>query len=168
MHALHHPLFIKFMAYFNGNQDYFECHEVLEDYWNEVAPKDKTHPLVGYLLLAVSLYHWRRGNLPGAKKSMRNGIGKLGNGLVGHPEFRDGIDAGELLRSAGDALARMDSGSPFSPFEIRITDPALAGKVRTAAAGLQGENSPSLIHKHMQRRRTDMSGARKKGRDSRH
>ena len=33
MHPYHHPLFVNFIVYFNSNQDYFECHEVLEEYW---------------------------------------------------------------------------------------------------------------------------------------
>ena len=42
MHPLFHPLFVDYCAYFNGNEDYFECHEVLEEYWKEVAPGDKS------------------------------------------------------------------------------------------------------------------------------
>ncbi|MER2115318.1 MAG: DUF309 domain-containing protein, partial [Solibacillus isronensis] len=41
MHPLFHPLFIDYCAYFNGNNDYFECHEVLEEYWKEIAPREK-------------------------------------------------------------------------------------------------------------------------------
>ncbi|MGM9921065.1 MAG: DUF309 domain-containing protein [Bhargavaea sp.] len=68
MIPLRHPLFIKFIVYFNENQDYFECHEVLEDYWNLIAPRNRTHPLVGYIQASVALYHWRRGNFRGAAK----------------------------------------------------------------------------------------------------
>ncbi|MET3576464.1 DUF309 domain-containing protein [Bhargavaea ullalensis] len=169
MHALRHPLFIKFMAYFNGNQDYFECHEVLEDYWNEVAPRDKTHPLVGYILVAVAFYHWRRGNFAGAEKSMENGLGKLSGALEERPEFFEGIDAGQLLASAGRSLNEIRAGQPFRSFEIRVLDPDLQAAVNTTASSLTDRrNSPSLIHKHMQRHRSAMPVRPKKGRDSRH
>ena len=35
MKPLYNPLFVKFIVYFNENQDFFECHEVLEEYWKE-------------------------------------------------------------------------------------------------------------------------------------
>ncbi|RKJ17377.1 DUF309 domain-containing protein, partial [Butyricicoccus sp. 1XD8-22] len=60
MHSLFHPLFVQYFTYFNGNKDYFECHEVLEEYWKILAPGDKKHPLVGYIQLATGMYHWRR------------------------------------------------------------------------------------------------------------
>lgn len=168
MHALHHPLFIKFMAYFNGNQDYFECHEVLEDYWNEVAPRDKSHPLVGYILTAVGLYHWRRGNFAGAGKSVKKARRNLAGALAGNSPFFDGIDADRLLRSLDEAACRIEAGRPFVPFEIAVTDPLLEKSVELAARGLEGKDSPSLIHKHMLRGRPGMSAGPKKGRDSRH
>ena len=64
MHPYHHPLFVNFIVYFNSNQDYFECHEVLEEYWKSIPDSDKDHPLTAYILLATGMYHWRRGNKP--------------------------------------------------------------------------------------------------------
>ena len=29
------PLFVKFIHHFNGDRDYYECHEVLEELWME-------------------------------------------------------------------------------------------------------------------------------------
>ena len=31
--------YIEYLMYFHGNRDYFECHEVLEEYWKEVSPR---------------------------------------------------------------------------------------------------------------------------------
>ncbi|UZN00489.1 DUF309 domain-containing protein [Lysinibacillus sp. MHQ-1] len=53
---------------------FFECHEVLEEYWKEIAPGDKMHPLVGYVQLATGLYHWRRGNDTGAIRILEKAL----------------------------------------------------------------------------------------------
>ena len=42
LHPTFHPTFVQFLTHFNDTHDYFECHEVLEDYWKEIAPNDKT------------------------------------------------------------------------------------------------------------------------------
>ena len=52
MHPHQHPLFVNFIVYFNENQDYFECHEVLEEYWKSLPDGcTKDHPLTAYILL---------------------------------------------------------------------------------------------------------------------
>lgn len=71
MHPQLHPLFIDYCAHFVRG-DFFECHEVAEDYWKAIAPGDKNHALVGYIQLAVSFYHERRGNIRGANKLRAN------------------------------------------------------------------------------------------------
>ena len=65
MKPLHNPFFVKFIVYFNENQDFFECHEVLEEYWKSIPDRTKDHPLTAYILLStgnVSLakrkYNW--------------------------------------------------------------------------------------------------------------
>ncbi|QPC46747.1 DUF309 domain-containing protein [Mangrovibacillus cuniculi] len=60
--------YIEFLAEFHGSRDYFECHEVLEEYWKEVEPGKKDSVWVSLIQLAVALYHERRHNWNGAKK----------------------------------------------------------------------------------------------------
>ena len=71
MKPLYNPLFVKFIVYFNENQDFFECHEVLEEYWKLSPDRTKEHPLVGYILLSTAMYHWRRGNTTGADRTIK-------------------------------------------------------------------------------------------------
>lgn len=61
--------FIHYTLLFECHADYFECHEVLEEAWQE---GDREHH--GYASLiqyAVIHYHLRRDNVIGAKKSLR-------------------------------------------------------------------------------------------------
>lgn len=60
--------FIQYTLLFECHADYFECHEVLEEAWQDGGRED-----LGYAALiqyAVAHYHARRGNTPGAKKSI--------------------------------------------------------------------------------------------------
>ncbi|MCC5892681.1 DUF309 domain-containing protein [Exiguobacterium sp.] len=60
--------FIQYTLLFECHADYFECHEVLEEAW-----QDGNRQQVGYAVLiqyAVAHYHARRGNEAGAKKSI--------------------------------------------------------------------------------------------------
>ena len=41
MHPQHHTLFIDYCA-FSMEIKIFECHEVLEEYWKDIAPGDKS------------------------------------------------------------------------------------------------------------------------------
>ena len=170
MDPLRHPLFIKFIAYFNENQDYFECHEVLEDYWNLIAPKDRTHPLVGYIQSAVALYHWRRGNFRGAAKLFPKGDRLLRAALEDGSPFTDGVDLPGFLRDIRAAEDALHGGMPFAPFSIRVTDSAIRDAVSElvrigAVPDLSGAR---LIHKHMLRDRGHILSEHEKRRSSRH
>lgn len=60
--------FIEYTLLFECHADYFECHEVLEEAWQEGGRSN-----LGYAVLiqyAVAHYHARRGNTVGAKKSI--------------------------------------------------------------------------------------------------
>lgn len=170
MIPLRHPLFIKFIAYFNENQDYFECHEVLEDYWNLVAPRDRTHPLVGYLQAAVALYHWRRGNFRGAAKLLAKAGVPLRKAHNENSPFSDGVDLPAFLRDLREAREAVDGERPFTPFPIRITDPVIRNAVSdlTRSGAVPDLTGARLIHKHMLRDRSHILLEREKRRSSRH
>ena len=102
MHPLFHPLFTQFVTYFNEHEDYFECHEVLEEYWKEIAPKDKTHPLTALILLATGMYHWRRDNLSGAERSLSKSIDRIQ--VNEESAFFEGIHIQQVVKNIQHAL----------------------------------------------------------------
>lgn len=140
-----HPLFIKYCAYFNGNQDYFECHEVLEELWKELSG-NKQHILVGFIQIAASLYHWRRGNFRGAMKLMKNGMKILETGV-------DYIDMNQLHEDCCESLSLMERGEAFRGFKIVIVDDELREFVQQEIETLPESDSEFLKHKHMLRKR---------------
>ncbi|MEK4494306.1 DUF309 domain-containing protein [Ureibacillus sp. FSL W8-0352] len=165
MHPLFHPLFIDFCAYFNGNQDYFECHEVLEEYWKTIAPGKKEHPLVGYIQLATGLYHWRRGNLPGAHRIMRKAYKKfLSN--QGHPFF-DYIDFQQLCNDCLKSIDAIENNQSYKAFQIKLMNRDLIEKVNGKISSLPPLSHEFLLHKHMLRDRSDILTMREEKRNGR-
>ena len=66
--------YLSFLVHFHGTRDYFECHEILEEYWKETAPKERDSHWVGLIQIAVALYHERRGNKQGATRTLTKAI----------------------------------------------------------------------------------------------
>ncbi|RHW39413.1 DUF309 domain-containing protein [Lysinibacillus yapensis] len=158
MHPLFHPLYVDYCAYFNGNQDYFECHEVLEEYWKMIAPGDKMHPLVGYVQLAVGMYHWRRNNRSGALRILKKAI----NNFCENPEspFFDFIEFDDLCTNCEQSAKAIESGEPFRAFSIPLQNKELAELVTIKIAQLPSISKDFLLHKHMRRDRSDILQAR--------
>ncbi|MER1985489.1 MAG: DUF309 domain-containing protein [Solibacillus sp.] len=158
MHPLFHPLFVEFCAYFNTHEDYFECHEVLEEYWKDIAPGARLHPLVGYVQLATGLYHYRRGNTVGAARILAKAKANLQ--LNSDSPFVDYIHLAQLLKDTEQALARIAADEPFQPFTIELTNPTLQQLVNARAASLPVQEKHYVHNKHMLRDRSDILLAR--------
>lgn len=67
--------YIDFLVHFHGSRDYFECHEILEEYWKQTEENDRKKSVwVGLILISVALYHQRTGNMRGACRTLIKGI----------------------------------------------------------------------------------------------
>ncbi|TCI29451.1 DUF309 domain-containing protein [Exiguobacterium sp. SL-10] len=86
--------FIQYTLLFECHADYFECHEVLEEAWQDGGRSN-----LGYAVLiqyAVAHYHARRGNTSGAKKSIMALRQKLSLAVTDLETV--GIDVGAFAR----------------------------------------------------------------------
>lgn len=112
------PRFVAFVAHFNGDRDYFECHELMEELWLE----EGRHPLLqGLLQAAVGLHHWNNGNVSGAIKLMNQSLRKLG----GSPGVVLGLDLADLRSRLEQSLAILtnpSSASRFVGFKLQVMD----------------------------------------------
>lgn len=162
MAANYSPLYVAYLIYFNRDRDYFECHEVLEQLWLETGRK----PLYkGLLQLAVGLFHFRSGNVRGARMMLESALHKLES----VQEEAVGIDIGHLLSGVTQYLERLALYEQF-PFDfydltIHMIDPKLQREVDEAAV-LIHPNIPQQIKprrgvKHKERE-TIMASRRKK------
>ena len=125
------PLYVAFLAYFNRERDYFECHEVMEQLWLE---EGREALYQGLLQVAVGMYHHSNDNLDGGVKLLSSALDKL----AGYPPVTLGIRLDRLREDAAAHLrvltGHLQAGRP-APFrddiDIEIVDPALAALVET-------------------------------------
>lgn len=154
MHPLHHPLFIQYIIHFNSNEDYFECHEVGEEYWKDVAPKNKMHPLAGWIQMAVGMYHWRRSNFPGALRSFIRAKDKLSNAGV----WTEGFDSNVLSHQLSVSIEAVTARREFIAYSL----PVISGELQEAVDRYMAEHPAELLdahfimHKHRLRDRTSI------------
>lgn len=153
-----HPLYIDFYNYFNGNQDYFECHEVLEEYWKEVAPGDKEHVLVGLVQLATGMYHWRRSNFSGAARILTKSIHNIKRNE--QSIFLKPINLPLLEKQLLQSISQVEQKKTFHSFKIDIIDCEFKKLVDKRILEQPKSDKHFLLHKHMLRDRTEILQAR--------
>ncbi|REB09865.1 DUF309 domain-containing protein [Sporosarcina sp. BI001-red] len=158
MHPYYHPLFVEFLVYFNDNQDYFEGHEVLEEYWKSIPGYSKSHPLTAYILLSTGMYHWRRGNLPGAFRTINKALQRFTSLPPIYDEYKEVVDFDRLIQDVVNAKKEISIEHSFRAMEIGIQSQQLNELVQTTAQNLilLTAGSDEVIHKHMQRDRSDI------------
>ncbi|MEH7455810.1 DUF309 domain-containing protein [Bacillus sp. JJ1127] len=150
--------YIQFLIHFHGDYDYFECHEVLEEHWKLKPRGDRDNYWVGFIQIAVSLYHQRRSNWNGAAKMMKSAISIL-------EKERDhinslGLNDQQLLSLLQKQLQSILAKATFTPIFLPFSDAALENKCVQLCSenGLPWKNIHSLpseyiIHKHTLRNR---------------
>lgn len=159
LHPAFHPSFVQFLKEFNVSHDYFECHELLEDYWKEVAPRQKQHALTALILLSTAMYHWRRRNLVGAIKTMKTSINRLNE--TSNSIIFDKINIEKLKLNMRISFELMQQLKEFQSFSIDIISADLLDQVNELQLP-EMENLHFLTHKHMLRDRTDILEEREK------
>lgn len=150
--------YVQFLCHFHGDRDYFECHEILEEFWKS-QPQPREAVWVGLIQIAVALYHHRRGNLAGAGKLLERAIQIISDRR--EQAARLGLDSAALIALLEQRLAQIRAHTAYTSLNLPIADPALkaACERRCAARGMRfGEPSrlddPLLLHKHTLRDRS--------------
>ncbi|AJS59411.1 DUF309 domain-containing protein [Paenibacillus sp. IHBB 10380] len=131
-------LYLAYLVYFNRDQDFFECHEVLEELW---LHRDRDPLYKGLLQVAVGLYHFRNSNLIGGIKMLHSAADQLEH----YPPLTLGIELGVLVEQVRSYAKKLEGfqNSPFPYYDLTITivDPELQLAVE-AAAGIIKPNNP--------------------------
>lgn len=128
------PLYVDYLIYFNRDQDYFECHEVLEELWLE---RDRDPLYKGLLQIAVGLYHYRNGNLRGGLLMLQSSLDLL----VPYPESMLGIQLEALKEDVSGLVRELQQSEPealeYRDLSIMIEDKALAQLVKLRSLELK-------------------------------
>jgi hypothetical protein len=153
--------YIQFLAHFHGDRDYFECHELLEDYWKKTDSRNKDSIWVGLILLAVSTYHHRGGNFSGAKRTLKKAV-KIFK-LQDDSLTKLGLDKIHLDHFLKDRLSAIQKEKAYKSFELPICDPELIKLCKKACEqkgflwGIESDiTNKALVHRHKLRDRTSI------------
>jgi uncharacterized protein len=155
--------YIDYLVYFHSQRDYFECHEVLEEHWKSVPKNERAIYWVGFIQLAVGLYHHRRNNFEGAKKMMNGAIRIL------EKEKRVittlGLDFEELIKLMKTKLNDISHNEPFQHLDLPIVDENLLQvcieRCKEFNTKWKSDSADDfIIHKHSNRDRSDVIAAR--------
>ncbi|WP_456278463.1 DUF309 domain-containing protein [Bacillus sp. AK128] len=153
--------YIDYLVHFHGDRDYFECHEVLEEYWKEDDQGNRKIHWVALIQIAVSLYHQRRGNFKGSLKMMKNASIILKNEEAAVKKL--GLDYDELLQILDDRITEIEIEQPYSSISLPIKDRHLLSecqkecKVRHLVWGTHSNlEDQYLLNKHTLRNRRDV------------
>jgi predicted metal-dependent hydrolase len=155
---------IDYLIHYHGSRDWFECHEILENYWKRHPDAANADTLVGLIQVAVGMYHERRGNRAGAVKMLRSSLNKLDPQQLEELGL-DGMRLPALVRERLDALeASVPAGGcrgVFKEMDLPFADPELEAYCRQQSeARGWGWKRPSplhedeLIHRHTRRDRS--------------
>lgn len=154
--------FIQYLYYFHGPNDYFECHEVLEEHWKKEQKKQDIW--VGFIQLAVSLYHMRRGNYKGAKKTIDR------SSAIFKQHFSEieqlGIDPEVLYKQTLSIKKQIQEKQSYQCFVLPFRDAGLQKEIENRCQeGGYTFGSPDclneqIIHKHRLRDRSHVIAAR--------
>ncbi|MBO8162314.1 MAG: DUF309 domain-containing protein [Brevibacillus sp.] len=152
--------YLQYLCRFHGDRDYFECHEILEEYWKTQHPPREII-WVGLIQIAVALYHQRRGNYPGAIKMMNSALHILKDREQRLAAL--GLDPSALLDLLTQRLTELEAGEAYRSLNLPIVDADLLAKCKQRCAE-QGFcfGQPSrmddeyLLHKHRQRDRSSV------------
>ncbi|WP_434751830.1 DUF309 domain-containing protein [Paenibacillus amylolyticus] len=116
------PLYIDYLIYFNRDQDYFECHEVLEELWLE---RNRDPLYKGLLQIAVGLYHYRNCNIRGGLMMLQSSLELLES----YPDSSIGIRLGDLITDVRELVKDLQGNEPetlqYRDLSITIEDRAL-------------------------------------------
>ncbi|MCE4047165.1 DUF309 domain-containing protein [Niallia sp. BSM11] len=152
--------YIEYLAHFHGDQDFFECHEILEEYWKEVDPGNKESIWVSFILMAVSCYHHRRGNFTGARKTLEKAIIMFKHGNWIWSDY--GLDEHILLARLEERLHNINNQLPFKPLVLPINDAFLEEQcVKWCLShGMEWKSSlipaEAIVHRHLTRDRSEV------------
>jgi uncharacterized protein len=153
--------YLDYLVQFHAERDYFECHEILEEYWKSAPPAERKLIWVGLIQIAVGLYHQRRGNLSGAEKMLGNAL-KL---IQQHPQeiTELGLDASALTTLLETRLSDMKQGMPYDSLDLPMKAPDLleAYKCTCSEHNLPQSRTSDmknsfLLNKHTLRDRQDV------------
>jgi predicted metal-dependent hydrolase len=115
-----------------NEEEFFECHDVLEELWSETTGPDRKF-LQGLIQASIALFHFGNENFGGAKKlyvSARKNLDPYGEQFMG-------IKLGPFLQDFQQCFQELLDNTEVYPTTVELRD-ELVPKIRLADEGLMG------------------------------
>lgn len=109
---------LKYYNEFIIKQDYFECHEIMEDSWKSKENFNKNLDEVFFIQVSTAEYHYRRNNPYGAKKIYRRAVNRLNKMPIDYKKYGLKSEIKSLIESR---LHNIDYVN-FKPLQLPLTD----------------------------------------------
>lgn len=158
--------YIDFLAEFHGSRDFFECHEIMEEFWKEEAGSAFERCWLALIRISVACYHARRGNWSGARKMLAKAMAETDAARM----EQLGMDGGKL-KALLAALSEEWEGSKEPVYrdpDLPIRDPLL---LRAAVQACESKGwawttpsekaAPEVVNRHLTRDRSGVVEARR-------
>jgi uncharacterized protein len=158
--------YIQYLSHFHGDRDYFECHEILEEYWKATDAGNKKSIWVALILLAVSNYHHRRNNFPGAVRTLNKAMEIFSDDR--ESIIKLGIDPGLLIDTLVQRKHSLLNKIPYTSYNLPLCDYELKNlcldecRLNGFTWGTSSNlHNPDLVHRHSKRDRSDVISDRR-------
>lgn len=160
--------YIDYLIHFQATRDYFECHEIMEEFWLD---NDRDTKWLTLIQLAVAVYHERQKNRKGSLRLYRKVLSHLDEspGMLDELSIDETFVIAEIKRRIQKNL----DNAPFENFDLPLTDPDLEKQCRIKAEKMDAEwladpQDNELMFKHKLRDRTDVIEARAQSKEIKH
>ncbi|WP_169911191.1 DUF309 domain-containing protein [Evansella clarkii] len=149
--------YLEYLFHFHATRDFFECHEVMEEYWKA----NKNIRWLALIQIAVAVYHERAGNMPGSLRLYRKVLCHIRK----DPEIFAGlgINTDELTSIVRLRIKNIIEEGVYEPLNLPISDPELIKNCKDICARAEldwctSENldDNELIFRHKLRDRSEV------------
>ncbi|WP_232698437.1 DUF309 domain-containing protein [Brevibacillus daliensis] len=159
--------YLTYLVHFHTDRDYFECHEILEEYWKSLPKENRSPTWVCLIQIAVGLYHHRCGNMAGANKMIHSAL------LIAEDRREElehlGLDVQKLTGQLQMRIDEVQHDAPYHSMDLPIHDPKLYKMChdQAIATGIlfgtpSDMSNDSILYKHKLRDRSEVIAERLK------
>jgi len=153
--------YLDYLIHFHASRDYFECHEIMEEYWLE---KSRHKKWLSLIQLAVAVYHERQENYSGSLRLYRKVLSHLRSDKNMLTELF--IHQGNLEQLVKARIKNILHGGSYEPMNLPLTDENLITQCKILAEEegwtwlSSDQDNKDLIFRHKLRDRSDVILAR--------
>ncbi|WP_323702302.1 DUF309 domain-containing protein [Mammaliicoccus sp. Dog046] len=147
---------INFHYNFHVHRHYFECHDILEEYWKAQPHFSKNDAVVSLILFSTACYHYRRENIKGALKTFNKSL----QIAILNPSFEYlGVEREAYISVIQSQILKINQNKKYKSIQLPLTDECLYALNQTFTDfeyNTLPDVSDYIKHHHLLRDRTEV------------